>query len=231
MYSAGEIEAIKSQATAFLNEVKDLELHQMANIRIKTDLEKTIEEIAKQNAENQEALDIASHAIELLKEVSDRAVYKAYRQLEEQLNSALERMFVNTTRKITLHEYMRGNYPQLEIILTVSNGKKRSLKTDSGHGLAQIISILCILSLIVVTNSRRILVMDEILSGLSIHNRMIVTDILWAFTEIGFQFIVNEHGYVPKGSKVYHLEMVGDVSGVKESYIEEKGVYLTASEP
>ena len=72
--------------------------------------------------------------------------------------------------------------------------------------------------------------MDEILSGLSIHNRMIVTDILWAFTDIGFQFIVNEHGYIPKGSKVYHLEMVGDVSRVKESYIEEKGVYLNNSD-
>ena len=48
-------------------------------------------------------------------------------------------MFTHTTRKIALHEYMRGNYPQLEVILTVSNGKKRSLKTDSGHGLAQII--------------------------------------------------------------------------------------------
>ena len=33
---------------------------------------------------------------------------------------------------------------------------------------------------------------------------------------------------MPKGSKVYHLEMVGDVSGVKESYIETQGVYLNS---
>ena len=68
--------------------------------------------------------------------------------------------------------------------------------------------------------------MDEVISGLSVHNLRIVTDILWQFTEIGFQFIINEHGYIPRGAKVYHLEMVGDVSGVKKSYIEEDGVYL-----
>ena len=70
--------------------------------------------------------------------------------------------------------------------------------------------------------------MDEIISGLSVHNREVVADILWQFTKVGFQFIVNEHGFVPKGSKVYHLEMVGDVSGVKESYIETQGVYLNS---
>ena len=136
-------------------------------------------------------------------------------------------MFENTTRKIALKEYTRNNqYPQLEIELTVANGKVRSLKADSGHGLAQIVSLLSILSLIVITNSRRLLVMDEVISGLSIHNREIITDILWTFTEIGFQFVVNEHGYVPRGAKVFHLEMVGDVSHIKESYIENRGVYL-----
>ena len=136
-------------------------------------------------------------------------------------------MFENTTRKIQIKESIRNNqYPQLELILHVGNGKTRSLKNDSGHGLAQIVSLLSILSLIVITGSRRILVMDEVISGLSVHNRQIVTDILWSFTEIGFQFIVNDHGYIPERSHVYHLEMNGDVSGVKQHYIAKTGVYL-----
>lgn len=212
---------------SFLNEVQQVEISQAANIKARERLENNINELIAKNSSNKEALDIATHAIEILRQVSDEAVSKAYKFLEENLNAALSRMFVNTTRHITLREYTRNNqYPQLEIELTVAGGKKRSLKADSGHGLAQIVSLLSILSLIVITNSRRILVMDEIISGLSVHNREIVTDILWTFTEIGFQFIVNEHGYVPKGSKVYHLEMVGDVSHVKETYIEENGVYL-----
>ena len=221
------LNSIKYQANELLSAINNMEIEQQASLRARQKLEEGIRKLVEENQNNKEALDIATHAIEILRQVSDEAVTEAYQFLEGSLNSALERMFENTTRKIHLHEYIRSNqYPQLEIQLIVGNGKKRSLKADSGHGIAQIVSLLSILSLIVLTNSRRILVMDEIISGLSVHNRKIVTDILWQFTSIGFQFIVNEHGYVPKGSKVYYLEMVGDVSHVKETYIEQQGVYL-----
>lgn len=227
MYSKQYTENIRNEAYKMLKDIESLEVEQQASLVARKQLEDGITALVDKNSENKEALDIATHAIEILRQVSDEAVTQAYKFLEESLNSALARMFEHTTRRIQLHEYTRNNqYPQLEIELLVGNNKKRSLKADSGHGLAQIVSLLSILSLIVLTNSRRILVMDEVISGLSVHNRKIVTDILWQFTEIGFQFIVNEHGYVPKGSKVYYLEMTGDVSGVKETYIEESGVYL-----
>lgn len=222
-----DINVIKGQANALIHKINQMELEQMSSIKTKEYLENQINELVEKNKANKEALDIATHAIEILRQVSDEAVKQAYEFLELNLNAALEKMFSNTTRKIKLKEYVRNHqYPQLEIELTVGNGKVRSLKTDSGHGLAQIVSLLCILSLIVITDSRRILVMDEVISGLSVHNRKIVTDILWSFTEIGFQFIVNDHGYIPEGSHVYHLEMVGDVSHVKQHYIAETGVYL-----
>lgn len=222
-----DINVIKGQANALIHKINQMELEQMSSIKTKEYLENQINELMEKNKANKEALDIATHAIEILRQVSDEAVKQAYEFLELNLNAALEKMFSNTTRKIRLKEYVRNHqYPQLEIELTVGNGKVRSLKTDSGHGLAQIVSLLCILSLIVITDSRRILVMDEVISGLSVHNRKIVTDILWSFTEIGFQFIVNDHGYIPEGSHVYHLEMVGDVSHVKQHYIAETGVYL-----
>jgi predicted ATPase len=205
----------------------EIEVENTAAIRSKEQMEATINRIMEANKSNKEALDIASHAIEILREVSDEAVSQAYSFLESSLNAALERMFANTTRKIEIKEYIRNNqYPQLELVLHVGNGKTRSLKSDSGHGLAQIVSLLSILSLIVITGSRRILVMDEIISGLSVHNREVVADILWSFTEIGFQFIVNDHGFIIPNSHVYHLEMNGDVSTVKKHYIATKGVYL-----
>lgn len=218
---------IKNKAYNLINVIDKIELENTAAIKSRQSLEDTIKEIMNRNKDNKEALDIATHAIEILQKVSDEAVGKAYRFLEQSLNSALSKMFTKTTRKIELKESLRNNqYPQLKIILHVGNGKTRSLKNDSGHGLAQIVSLLSILSLIVITGSRRILVMDEILSGLDVHNRQVVNDILWTFTEIGFQFIINDHGFVPENSKVYHLEMVGDVSNVKQTYLAKKGVYL-----
>lgn len=222
-----QVAVLLNQAKGYIGTVDEMLLEQQVAIKTRERLENSILEMTKGIEVNKEALDITTHAIEILRQVSDEAVEQAYKFLEKSLNAALERMFVHTTRKIRLKEYtLRGQYPQLELELTVANGKVRSLKADSGHGLAQIVSLLSILSLIVITNSRRLLVMDEIISGVSVHNRKIVDDILWTFTEIGFQFIVNEHGFIPKGSKVYHLEMVGDVSHVKEVYTEETGVYL-----
>lgn len=221
------LEQLTQQINSFIQTVDRLEIENKAAIKSRETLENSIRVLAEKQERNKEALDIATHAIEILKEVSDEAVSKAYGFLVQNLNVSLARMFKNTTRRIEIKEYLRNNqYPQLELILHVGNGRTRSLKTDSGHGLAQIVSLLSILSLIVITGSRRILVMDEIISGVSVHNRKVIEDILWTFTEIGFQFIINEHGYIPKNSVVFHLEMVGDVSTVKKTYVAKKGVYL-----
>ena len=221
------VQNLRNKVNNFITVVNQIEIENAAAERSKLTLEDAITRLAEENKNNKEALDIASNAIIILRQVSDEAVSQAYGFLETSLNSALARMFENATRKIEIKESIRNNqYPQLELVLHVGNGKTRSLKTDSGHGLAQIVSLLSILSLIVITGSRRILVMDEVISGLSVHNRKIVSDILWSFTEIGFQFIVNDHGFIPEGSHVYHLEMNGDVSGVKQDYIATIGVYL-----
>ena len=220
-------QAILEQANQFIAVVNKIEIENAAAIRSRQKLEQAVNDLIKNNKDNKEALDIYTHAIEIIRQISDEAVSNAYGFLEQSLNKSLRRMFKNTTRQIQIKEYTRaGQYPQLEIVLHVGNGKTRSLKADSGHGLAQIISVLSILSLIVITGSRRILVMDEVVSGLSVHNREVLTEVLWTFTEIGFQFLINDHGYIPKGSHVYHLEMVGDVSNVKKDYIAKRGVYL-----
>ena len=216
-----------NRINSFINEVEQLEIDQKSNIRTKEKLEAAIQEKKKISELSSEELDIVTNAITILRQVSDEAVQQSYEFITSSINAALERIFDKSTRRIKLKEYTRGGmYPQLEIELYVENGKTRSLKDDSGHGIMQIISLLCILSLIVITGSRKILVIDEILSGLSAKSRSIVDDILWSFTEIGFQFIVSEHGYIPRNSKVYHLESNGGISKVIDEYIQADGVYL-----
>ena len=68
--------------------------------------------------------------------------------------------------------------------------------------------------------------MDEILSGLSDSTREIIADIMWTFTDIGFQFVVCEHGFIPKGAYVYELKNVNDTGVIDKQYYEENGVYL-----
>jgi type I site-specific restriction endonuclease len=209
----------------FIRKINELEMRQRANIQMKERIDNSIWELAEKNKELKEQLDVLSTAVGILRGVSDEVVQKSYKFIEDNINEALSRIFVNTVRKIRIKEYSRGDHPQLEIELLTEGGRVRSLKTSSGHGIMQVISLLCTLCLIVITNSRRVLAMDEVLSGLSGPTRRIVEEILWAFTEVGFQFIISEHGYILKNSKVYHLEMRNGVSGVIKEYIETEGVY------
>ena len=219
------------QADDFINVVDKIEIENNAAIKSRERLMQSIEELIKDNEYNTEAYDIATHAIEILKQLSDTAVKDAYTFIEASINDALAKMFRGTPRSIRIKEYIRDDkYPQLEVELKVANGLVRSLKSDSGHGIAQIISILSILCLIVLTGARRILCIDEILSGLSAKNRQVITDILWSFTEIGFQFIIIEHGYIPRGAKVYELKSDNDIGRVVDSYIAEDGVYIQQGE-
>lgn len=211
----------------YIEEVEELEVDNRANKKTKEKLEGQIEALELKIKKDSEDLEVVTNAINILRQVSDEAVQQSYEFITESINAALDRIFDKSKRSIRLKEYTRGGmYPQLEIELRVENDVVRSLKDDSGHGIMQVISLLCILSLIVITGSRKILVIDEMLSGLSAKSRSIVDDILWTFTEIGFQFIVSEHGYIPRGSKVYHLESNGGTSRVIDEYIQGDGVYL-----
>ena len=221
---------VSERAKAMINEIQQLEINQASLKQTQERLEKDVERLIKENKLNSEDLDIAVNAITILRDVSDEAVKQSYEFIQDSLNAALAKIFQHSVRKIRLVETtLRGQYPQLDIELTVENGRVRSLKTGSGHGLMQIVSLLCTLCLIVITNSRRLLVIDEVLSGLSGKARKIISDILWTFTTIGFQFVISEHGFVPEGANVYYLEMTDGISGVKANYIEKSGVYLDGS--
>lgn len=217
-----------SRVEKFISAVNDLEVQQMANIKTKEKLLADAEELVKRAELKQADLDIVTNAISILRIVSDNSVKESYEYITESVNAALSRIFTESTRRIRLQEStLKGQYPQLEVILEVGDGIERSLKFNSGHGLTQVISLLCILTIIVITKSRRLLVLDEVLSGLSDSAREIIADILWTFTDIGFQFIICEHGFIPKGAKVYEMKNVNDLGSVANTYIEEQGVYLT----
>lgn len=216
---------ILERMAAFDAEVTAMQVEQEAHKQNQKALAKRIDEVTQNIKMTEEECTIYKDAIEVLRQVSDQSVHESYAFISKSVNAALNRIFPQE-RRIELREYTKGNHPQLEIILQVEGGKERSLKLNTGRGLTQIVSFLSILSIIVITKSRKILVIDEILSGLSARSRRIIADIMWNFTTIGFQFIINEHGFIPKGAKVYHLANETGVGYIKNEYIEKHGMYL-----
>lgn len=165
-------------------------------------------------------------ALAILNTVKDMNTAQSYAFIEHNLNLALDKVFTGKVRKIRLIEgALQGKYPELRLELITENGIKRSLKTDSGHGMRQVVSLLCTLCLICISGARKFLVLDEVLTGLSTESKQAVDDILWTFADIGFQFVVVEHSFIAKNAYVYELELNNGVSKVVDEYIQEQGFY------
>ena len=81
------------QADDFINVVDKIEIENNAAIKSRERLMQSIEELIKDNEYNTEAYDIATHAIEILKQLSDTAVKDAYTFIEASINDALAKMF------------------------------------------------------------------------------------------------------------------------------------------
>ena len=77
-----DILEVKQRANLMLSTIGKIEIEQQANIRAKQKLEEGIAKLMKDNTDNREALDIATHAIEILNRVSDDAVSEAYKFIE-----------------------------------------------------------------------------------------------------------------------------------------------------
>lgn len=218
----------RAEVEKFISAIDHVEnVHRSQQIT-KEKLEKELARLQADNNDCAERLDLCVNAIAILTTLSDSTVRKSCDFITDSINSALERIFTNSRKRIKITESIRGgSNPQLEMELFENDDAvPLSLKDDSGHGVSQIISFLCTLCLIAITGKRRLFAMDEITSGLSSKAREIISEIMNEFTTIGFQFIVSEHGFIPKGSKVYVLESNGSTSKVVSEYIEENGVFL-----
>lgn len=197
-------------------------------------LKQTREKFLASAAEHNETIQTLSAALKdnkeamaLLNTVKDMNTAQSYAFIEHNLNIALEKVFSGSVRRIRLVEgTYNGKYPELKLELVTENGVKRSLKTDSGHGMRQVVSLLCTLCLICVSGARRFLVLDEVLTGLSAESRKAVDDILWAFAGIGFQFLIVEHGFIARGSQVYELKLENGISRVTHEYVTDQGFYM-----
>jgi predicted ATPase len=160
-------------------------------------------------------------AMDLISKVAEATIGTAKDYLVESVNSTLDRVFKGHGRYIQIREYKRANNPQLEVQIFSPNGVQRSIEDGVGAGIVQIIGLLLNLGLIVLANKRRIVILDEYLTGLHQEAWDVLGDILIAYTEIGFQFLIVEHGEtkVIAGARVYELQQRNNITEVIDMYI------------
>lgn len=153
-------------------------------------------------------------AQQLLTTVSDSNTTAVLDYITGIINKTLGELFPHDSRRIYLEKSMyQGQHAHINIKLTGTNGKTRDLTLQSGTGLRQVISFLFVLSLIEIRKGRRLLIADELLSGLHPEAKRIVTDIISIFADEGFQFAFVEYGVNNLG-KVYLVEKPGAVATI-----------------
>lgn len=153
-------------------------------------------------------------AQQLLTTVSDSNTTAVLDYITGIINKTLGELFPHDSRRIYLEKSMyQGQHAHINIKLTGTNGKTRDITLQSGTGLRQVISFLFVLSLIEIRKGRRLLIADELLSGLHPEAKRIVTDIISIFADEGFQFAFVEYGVNNLG-KIYLVEKPGAVATV-----------------
>lgn len=153
-------------------------------------------------------------AQQLLTTVSDENTRAVLDYIMGIINKALGELFPHDCRRIYLEKTMyHGQHAHINIKLTGTNGKTRDLQLQSGTGLRQTISFLFVLSLIEIRKGRRILLADELLSGVHPQAKRILMEIIQIFAEEGFQFAFVEYG-VDNVGRMYIVEKPNEVATV-----------------
>lgn len=191
---------------------------------VKAKIIKLSEELDKMNTQYVHMLE----AQQLLTAVSNENTTQILDYITGIINKTLGELFPHDNRRIYLEKTMYHNqHAHINVKLTGTNGKTRDLELQSGTGLRQVISFLFVLSLIEIRKGRRILLADELLSGLHPTAKKVVMEIIQIFAEEGFQFVFVEYGADNIG-KIYLVEKpnaIATVTPLDGSYHNEIFVF------
>lgn len=170
-----------------------------SNIQKAEKIQETIADLEKKYVDMLEAQ-------QLLSTISEENSNKVLSYITSIINRALSELFPHDTRRVYLEKTLHANqHAHINVVLETSDGRKRDLTIQSGTGLRQVISFLFVLSLIEIRKGRRLLMMDELLSGLHPEAKSVVKRIMTIFAEEGFQFVMVEYGINDLG-KIYLVE-------------------------
>lgn len=181
------------------------------------DKKKYGQQIQKRNEELAEAqkqyVDLMN-AQKLLATVSDDNTEATLLFISGVINKALAEIFKGDTRRIHLSKKLfGGSKPHIIVELENGHGETLDMEIQSGTGLRQIVSVLFVICLIEVRKGRRLVLLDERLSGLHKEAKRIMSEILKIFAEGGFQFVFVEYSLNNLG-KLYSVEKPGDEARV-----------------
>lgn len=177
-----------------LQDSKNFLMEQRMKLETKENIYKKLEELNKELESNGKTLDDMIRAATILGNVADENTQFFLKKITDIINSALAKMFIEDKRKIYIKQEMYKNvYPHFKVELETEDGQKRTF-SQSGTGLAQVISFLFSVCLIDARKGRKIIVLDEVLNGLHPDAKRTIKALITNVLSNRFQFVMVEYG-------------------------------------
>jgi hypothetical protein len=184
------------------------------DLKHKADTEKRFHQVSESVDALTQEEQIALDAKKVLASVADERADQVLGFITSVVNKALADIFVGKTRRIELKRSLyRGKIPHINLVLHTEHGEQ-SMKHQSGNGLQQIIAFIYRLCLIEVRGLRKIVFMDENLSGVHSVAMEDMKTIIELFRDGGFQFFIIEYRIPEQFGKV--VEVVPNSQGFSE---------------
>lgn len=178
------------------NKLDNIRTEQIIQDRLREVHLANIEKFKLESEDKELALEKLEKALKVFQKVSDERNKTAKDALETVINWALSKVFTDQSYEIKIEELPDARSGKImEVYLIDTNtGKVRSLKLQTGTALVQIISFLMMLTVIKFADASKVLILDEVFSGLEDKEAVLMfSDILTSLAKNdGFQIIIVE---------------------------------------
>lgn len=178
------------------NKLDNIRTEQIIQDRLREVHLANIDKFKLESEDKELALEKLEKALKVFQKVSDERNKTAKDALETVINWALSKVFTDQSYEIKIEELPDARSGKImEVYLIDTNtGKVRSLKLQTGTALVQIISFLMMLTVIKFADASKVLILDEVFSGLEDKEAVLMfSDILTSLAKNdGFQIIIVE---------------------------------------
>lgn len=186
-------------------------LEQEVNVRVRKAHLEMVDRLELTKEEKTLAFENMEKALKVFQKVSDERNKTAKDAMETVINWALSKVLNSNVQSYEFKIDERADARSgrvMELYLNdLNTGHSRSLSDQSGTALAQIVSFLMILTVIKFSNSSKILILDEVFSGLEDTEMvMMFSDILTSLARNdGFQIFIVEQNSLISSNEDFHI--------------------------
>ena len=158
---------LEDRITNIQNTVEDIKINIKGKERVQSNIKSELDKMVNRKFLLDEQIAIDTQSVEVFKSVVDNRNASAKEKIESMLNFALSHIPLENQYTLTIDELntkRSGREFSIKLLDKKAN-KLRGIRTQSGTAVAQLISFLMRVVVISFSGARRLLVIDENLSG------------------------------------------------------------------